>query len=242
MRRPLLRSAVLSSLVVLACWPPTSAAAQASGESTDPFHPADPEVSDAEVVRWARQELSREESREAIRRPPVPPYSYLVHGAEPNAEVPGPDDGIRLLAEVGTGAAGLLIGGGVGALLVWAAVEAGADPNWLMAAGAGGVLLAALGVAGGVALGGDATGGRANFGHAFLGQAFGSVVALPLVTLAMANEAPEALLAVGLLPLAGAVLGYELAHALSGSSGDGPVVAWLTLVRDGALGVVTGAL
>jgi hypothetical protein len=175
----------------------------------------------------------------------VPPDRYLEHGPGPVAVMPGaPDDAVRLLAEIGGGALGVLLGGGAGTLLIWGALEADANPDVMMLAGAGGGILAALGVTSGVTLAADLTGGRANFGHAFIGQAIGSAAAVPFVVLGLTNDAPAAaLVAAGLIPLAGAILGYELAHGLAGG-GDGgdPVVAWVAPTRDGAMGGVAGEL
>jgi len=255
--RPVLRR---SALLLLLASLPRAALAQ-DAEASDPFAQpepeaeppaesgafprADPDVSDSEVIRWAARELSRADGRAVARRPPVPPDPYLGHGPRPAAEVsPAVDDGIRLLAELGGGTLGVLLGGGAGALLVWAAVEADANPDWMMMAGAAGGVLGAFGVTAGVTLAADATGGRANFGHAFIGQAIGSVAAVPFVVLGLSNDAPAAaFVAAGLLPVAGAVLGYELAHGLA-TAGDGgdPVVAWVAPIRDGAMGGVAGEL
>ncbi|HJL16447.1 MAG TPA: hypothetical protein RMH99_12370 [Sandaracinaceae bacterium LLY-WYZ-13_1] len=235
-----LASAIL--LVVLSS--PGWVAAQ-DGASERTFTRADPEVSDTEVIRWAARELGRADGRPTDARPPVPPDPYLGHGSSVPPPSSASQDAARILAEIGTGSLGILIGGGAGTLLIWAATEGGANPDWMLVAGASGTVLAALGVSAGVALGADVTGGRGNFGHAFLGQAVGSLSALPFVVYALSQDAPgAALVAAGLLPLAGAVLGYELAHGLASapSGEDPPVVAWMSPVRDGAMGGVAGRL
>jgi hypothetical protein len=212
------------------------------------FAPADPEVSDLDVIRWAARDVGRSEGRPPSARPPVPPDPYLHDPAHSGAEVvlPGEDERTvaRLLAELGGGALGVLVGGGAGTLIIWAALESGANPDFVVIAVAGGTVLGSLALTAGVTLAADLTGGRGNFGHAFLGQIVGGVAALPFVVLGFQEGAPAAaLVAVGLLPLAGAILGYELGHA--SGSGTVPTVqalAFLTPIEGGALVGVSGTL
>jgi hypothetical protein len=147
-------------------------------------------------------------------------------------------DALRLLAELGGGALGVIVGGGLGALLVWAAAEARANPDWMLLAAGTGTAMGAFAVTGGVVMAADAVGGRGNFGDAFIGQLVGSVAALPFVTLGMANDAPAvALVSAGLLPLCGAVLGYEIGHANRSSWRQ---LAYVTPTRGGAVAGVAG--
>ncbi len=201
------------------------------------------EPSDEELIRWASREIGRADGRTLGDRPPVPPDAYLVSGGPYDVELASDDErlALRLLAEVGGGLAGVLAGGGLGAVLIWVASESNADPDWMAIAVGAGTILGALGVTSGVTLAADLTGGRGNFGHAFLGQVIGAVAALPLVVLGLANDAlPLALVAAGVLPLAGAVLGYEIGHADRVSAG-GPI-AFVTPTREGALATVAGPL
>ena len=114
-------------------------------------------------------------------------------------------------------------------------------PTWLMIAAGSGTVAGALSVTAGVTLAAHLTNGRGNFGHAFLGQMIGGAVAVPFVVLALDQDAlPAALVAAGLLPLAGAVLGYEVGHANGG--GSLPVMVGVAPLPDGALASVRGAL
>jgi len=208
--------------------------------------PAD-EVDDDALIRWASRSLAlwRAEPVSDTRRfPPLPPDEYLEHGAAgPTARLPSTvgRDGGRLLAELGGGALGVLVGGGAGALLIWAANEGGAEDDWLAIAVGGGVLLGSLGVTGGVTLGAHLAGGHGNFGHAFMGQVIGAAASLPLVVIGMENDAlPLTLVALGVLPLAGAILGYEIGHGEHALSG-GPV-AFVAPTRGGAFAGVAGSV
>jgi hypothetical protein len=59
----------------------------------------------------------------------------------------------------------------------------------------------------------------------------------------MANDAPAlALVAAGLLPLAGAILGYELSHAGTGGSPAPRQLAFVSPTPDGVVGGVAGEL
>lgn len=211
-----------------------------------PIDAHEEEVSDAELIRWAAQELSRARPRRHPRRPPIPPDGYLLAsgpGDGPPVEL-GDEDcraAIRFLAEIGGGTLGVLAGGSLGLLLVWVAQETDWSPSSSMIAYAAGVALGALGVSSGVTLAADQTGGHGNFGHAFLGQVLGSIAALPFVVAGLTYDLPEAsLVAAGLLPLAGAVIGYELGHA-DAASRMRPM-AFLVPMRQGALGGIAGRL
>ena len=181
----------------------------------DPPEPSDA-ISDDELLRWASNEVRVHEGRPILPpRPPIPPASYTM-GAEGPVVLPheGERDAVRLLAELGGGAVGVLVGGGVAALVVWGAVEARANPDWMMVAVGTGATIGAFAVTGGVVIAGEAAGGRGTFGDAFIGQLVGSVAALPLVTLGMAEDALAiSIVSASLLPLCGAILGYEISHA-----------------------------
>lgn len=205
------------------------------------------DVSDRELIRWASRELARADGRAPGERPPIPPDEYLRRSRR-GGGVALPDrterDVVRLLAELGLGALGAGLGGGAGALLIWAVMESRANPSWVALSVMGGTMLGAVGLTTGVTLGAHLAGGRGNWGQAFLGQLIGSAAALPLVVLALDNDALAAgLVAAGVLPLAGAVLGYEIGHgdAESGTSRP-PVVAYAVPTRGGALGGVAGSL
>ncbi|MCA9607572.1 MAG: hypothetical protein KC619_18320 [Myxococcales bacterium] len=222
-------------VVLLLALVPAGAAAQ--------DEPADDELSDEALIRWASREIGRSEGRALGERPPVPPDAYLHDGAPYDLHLAGEEDqlGLRLLAEAGGGLVGILAGGGIGAVIVWVASESNADPTWMATAVGAAAILGSVGVTAGVTLAADLTGGRGNFGHAFIGQAIGAVVALPLVVLGLANDAlPLSLVAAGVLPLAGAILGYEVGHADRVSAG-GPI-AFVTPTRAGALATVAGPL
>lgn len=182
--------------------------AQAQGDAGD-------DLTDDELIRWAAREVGRADGRSLGEHPPLPPFSYLSSGTPGGFRGVGPDRVMgRLLAELAGGAFGVLLGGGAGTLLVWAAIEGDANPDLMFIAAGTGTVLGALGVTAGVTLAAHLTGGRGNFGHAFLGQMLGSAAALPLVVLGVNRDAPlAAVLAAGLLPLAGAMLGYEIGHA-----------------------------
>jgi len=208
--------------------------------------PADA-VDDEALIRWASRSIAlwrAEPVTEGRRHPPVPPDEYLEYGAAgPPVRLPGTvgRDAGRLLAELGAGALGVLVGGGAGTLLIWAAEQGGAEDDWLAIAVGAGVLLGSLGVTGGVTLGADLAGGHGNFGHAFMGMAIGAAASLPLVVIGMDNDAlPLTLVALGVLPLAGAVLGYEIGHGEHALSG-GPV-AFVAPTRGGALAGVAGSV
>lgn len=205
--------AALTSLLVLA----NALPAQAQVIPDPPAAPRSAELSDDDLIRWASNEVRIHEGRPRSRpRPPIPPASYIGADVEGPVSLPheGERDAVRLLAELGGGALGVLVGGAVAMLVVWAAIEADANPDWMLVAVGTGATLGAFAVTGGVVLGADAAGGRGTFGDAFIGQLIGSVAALPLVTLGMMNDAPAvAIVSAGLLPLCGAILGYEISHA-----------------------------
>ncbi|MEQ9075904.1 MAG: hypothetical protein RLP09_18750 [Sandaracinaceae bacterium] len=233
-----MRSALLA-LALLAA----PALADAQEEVSGDFIRADPEVSDSDVIRWASREMGRVEGRPVGRHPPVPPDRYLARGTDGDVILAGDVNGDvgRILAELGGGLLGAVVGGGVGALAIWAAFEENASPTWLMIAAGSGTVAGALSVTAGVTLAAHLTNGRGNFGHAFLGQMIGGAVAVPFVVLALDQDAlPAALVAAGLLPLAGAVLGYEVGHANGG--GSLPVMVGVAPLPDGALASVRGAL
>ena len=237
--RSVLRVLVLSALAIVV---PATAAAQEPGVV---YSPADPEVSDTEVIRWAARELGRADGREVDRHPPPPPSDYVARDPSPEP-IPSlePEGGVRVLAEIGGGALGMTLGGGLGALLVWAALEGNASPEWTLIAGGAATVLTSVGITTGVALAAEATGSRAGFGHAFIGQAIGALAAVPLVVLAFHEGVPEAgLVPATLFPLGGAVIAYEIAHALSSSSAAAPpVVAYLVPTSSGVLGGVAGTM
>lgn len=226
---------------------PVAPFAEPSPPQDEAFTRADPEVSDTDVIRWAARDVGRSEGRPPSARPPVPPDPYL-HDPSHTGEVllPGEDERtvVRLLAELGGGALGVGVGGGIGALIIWATLESHPNPNFVVLAVGGGTVLGSLALTAGVTLAADLTGGRGNFGHAFLGQIVGALAALPFVVLAFQEDAPvAALVAVGVLPLAGAILGYEVGHA-SGAGTVPPVqaLAFLTPLEGGALAGVRGTL
>lgn len=231
-----LRSLALASLVAL-----VPAGARAQAEEPDALEDEAGDPSDEELVRWAAREIARADGRRAGERPPVPPDAYLAVGATPDVQLLEDRLELRLLAELGLGLGGILLGGGAGALLVWAASESNADPTWMAIAIGSATVLGALGVTAGVTLGAELTGGRGNFGHAFLGQVIGAVLALPLVAIGLANDAlPLALVAAGVLPLAGAILGYEVGHGER--AGGGSPQAFVAPTRTGAIATVAGSL
>ncbi|MBX3273941.1 MAG: hypothetical protein KF729_26995 [Sandaracinaceae bacterium] len=201
------------------------------------------DVSDTELVRWASRELARAARRAVGDWPPVPPDAYLGAGTSRDLRLAGEDSeiGLRLVAELGGGALGLLVGGGAGALFIWAVAEGNAGMEWLSIAVGTAVALGGVGLSAGVTLAGELTGGRGNFGFAFLGQVVGALLALPLVALGQAQDALAlTLVAAGVLPLGGAILGYELAHA-DRPGGGGPI-AMVVPTRDGALATVAAPL
>ena len=203
---------------------------------------ADGELGDEELIRWAAREVGRADGWTMGERPPVPPDSYLEIGALGGIPDVGTEhDVARLLSELTGGALGLMVAGGAGALWVWAAIEGAADPDWMALAVGTATIFGSLGLTAGVTLAADLTGGHGNFGHAFLGQLLASAAALPLVALGFANDAPAAaLVAGGLLPLAGALLGYEVGHSerASGTS----AMAYLAPSNGGAQAGVAGSL
>ncbi len=199
----------------------------------------DDEVSDIELIRWAANEVRLHEHRAYVPSVPMPPDAYLGTGADGVHAMPDESerDALRVLAELGGGVLGLIVGGGLGTLVVWAALEADASPEWMLVAAAAGTTLGAMGMTTGVVLSADAAGGEGNFAYTFIGQLIGSVAALPLVVLGMHADAPAvAIVAASALPLAGAILGYEISHANRGA------VAYVTPQSGGAVGGVAGAL
>lgn len=231
---------LLAALLVLAA--PALAGAQDALEEVPEPPRGDDAISDVELIRWASNVVREHEGRPpAPPHAPVPPDGYVGTGVDGPLALPNESerDAVRLLAELGGGALGVLIGGGIGTLIVWGATLADANPQWMMVAWAAGTTLGAFGVTTGVVLAGDASGGRGNYGHAFIGQLIGGVAALPLVTIGLAEDAPAlAVVAAGLLPLAGAVLGYEMSHAEGGS---GPTVL-VTPTQGGAAVGVAGVM
>ncbi len=238
-----------AALVVLVlAFAPLASAQDALERVPDP--PADPAaeasdgtVSDAELIRWASNEVREHDGRPLTPpRAPVPPDGYVGTGVDGPVVLPhqADRDALRLIAEVGGGAIGVLVGGGAGALLVWGALEAEANPDWMLAAMAAGTMLGAVGVTTGVFLAGDALGGGGNYGHTFIGQLIGAVASLPLVTIGLAEGAPAvAIVSAGILPLAGAVLAYERSSANRGGPAPGGSV---TPLQGGALGGVAGVM
>jgi len=228
----------LFAVVMLAA--PATAAAQLEPITGD-FTIADPDVSDADVIRWASREVGRADGRSVGRRPPEPPDPYLGHDdAPPDVMLAGDvnRDVGRLLGELGGGLLGAVVGGGAGTAIIWAAFEENLTGDWLVLAVGAGTVLGALSVTAGVTLAAHLTGGRGNFGHAFLGQILGGAAALPFVVLALdQDELAAALVAAGLLPLVGAILGYEIGHANGG--GTLPVIVGVAPVRGGALASLT---
>ena len=104
------------------------------------------------------------------------------------------------------------------------------------------MLLGQFGVTSGVTLAADQLRGRANFGHAFLGQLIGSIAALPFVIIGLTYDALAAsMLAAGVLPLAGAMLGYELGHGSHSGEGTAPQ-AFLVPTVGGALAALRAPL
>lgn len=222
---------VLGIALILGTFRPTAHAQQ-----------TDAEFSDEELIRWAARVVGQVDGRTVGEHPPVPPDSYVRSGTLsgiPNAG--DEEDAARLLAELTGGALGLLVAGGAGALLVWAASEGDASPDGMAIAVGAATIAGALGLAAGVTLAADLAGGRGNFGHAFLGLLLGAAASLPLVALGFSNDSPVAsMVAAGLLPLAGAVLGYEVGHSerARGTS----TVAYLTPSNGGVQAGVAGSL
>lgn len=205
-------------------------------------HEAGGELTDDELIRWAAREVGRADGRTLGAHPPVPPYLYLSSGEPGVFRGPSPDRVLgRLVAELAGGALGVFVGGGVGTMLVWAAIEGDANPDTMAIAMGAGTVLGALGLTAGVTLAAELTGGRGNFGHAFLGQMLGSAAALPLIVYGLRNDAPiAALIAGGLLPIAGAMLGYEIGHSERSS---GPSISpFVTPSQSGASAGVAGSL
>jgi hypothetical protein len=196
------------------------------------------EVSDDELIRWAANEVRILEGRPPnAPAVPMPPASYLGVSGENGAVTFADRTPLRVLAEAGAGALGFGIGAGLGALIVWAAIEARANTQWMTVAVGTGAILGALGVTSGVVLAGDALDGRGNFGHAFIGTAIGSALAIPLVVLGVEHDAlPLSFVAASILPLAGAMIAYEIGH---GEAGLGPV-PFVAPTGNGVVGGVVG--
>lgn len=232
------RAWALSSLLLLA----PAASAQDTPERVPEPTSDDGALSDEELIRWAANEVRVYEGRPPEPpRPPVPPDGYIGTGVDGHVVLPGEAgrDALRFLAELGGGALGVVVGGGVGALLVWGAIEGNVGPEWTLAALATAGALGAFGVTTGVVLGAEAVGGRGRYGDTFIGQLIGAVAALPVVTVGVANDAPAlALVAAGVLPLAGAVLAYEVSHADRSAA----QLVYVTPLPEGALGGVAGAM
>jgi hypothetical protein len=224
------------ALALVAVSLPAGALAQpleAADEAEVPEPPSSSDtISDVELVRWAANEVRIHEGRARTSQPPVPPDAYVGTGIVDPTAIPPENDALRIVAEIGGGTLGLLIGAGLGGLVVWGAVESTTDPVWRMVAIGAASTAGAFGVTGGVVLAAEATGGRGHFGHAFIGQLMGSAVALPLVMLGLANDLPAiSAVAIGILPLAGAMFGYEISHV----NREGAVrqVAFVTPTPDG---------
>ena len=82
------------ALLLTAIGSPMAARAQPA----EVFEPSDPDVSDADVIRWAASEVGRATPRPP--RPPIPPDDYLGRSA-PEGDVrviDEPDVALRLLA------------------------------------------------------------------------------------------------------------------------------------------------
>ncbi len=232
--------------------PPTRSSSRSSESAVEivpdpPSAATSGELSDTELIRWAANEVRIYEGRPpAPPRPPVPPDSYLGTGTDGPLALPDQSgrDALRVLAEVGGGALGVLVGEGLATLIVWGAMEEHASTEWMMVAVGAGATLGAFGITTGVFLAGDATGGRGSFGDAFIGQLIGSAVAVPLVTLGVDNDAPVlSFVSAAVLPLAGAILGYEISHANSESAAAAPrQIAFLSPTYGGAIAGVRGEL
>lgn len=231
--------AALASVLLFAFAPSAVAQVEVVPDPPDPPARSDT-ISDDELLRWASNEVRLHEGRPiAAPRPPIPPASYTM-GAEAVLPHEGERDAVRLLAELGGGAVGVLVGGGVAALVVWSAVEARANPDWMMVAVGTGATIGAFAITGGVVIAGEAAGGRGTFGDAFIGQLVGSVAALPLVTLGVAEDALAiSIVSAALLPLCGAILGYEISHANRSSTRQ---LAYVRPTPGGALLGVAGEL
>lgn len=206
----------------------------------DEFAPADPELSDTEILRWAAREVQRAEPA-----PPAPPPSYVTHAPPPEPRYITPVEespALRILAEVLGGVLGASAAGGLGALVIWAADQGGAAPDGMFVAIASSGVLGALGISAGVTLGGELTAGRGNFGHAFLGQVVGAAAAVPLIVSALEHdELAGALAAAALVPLIGAVIGYEVGHAEGAPRASGPI-AFVAPLPGGVSAGVAGRL
>lgn len=243
------RRTATASLLLLLSALPAVASAQTSGAAPEPPSPgaSEDDIDDTALIRWASEEV-RIYERRPVAPPlaPIPPDSYLGTGIDGPLVLPDQSghDAVRVLAELGGGALGVLIGGGLGALIVWGAVEEHANPDWMIVAVGAGTAIGAFAVTGGVVLAADLTGGRGNFGEAFIGQVIGCAAALPLVTIAMANDAlPLAIVSAGVLPLAGAILGYEISHANADGASTAPrQIAFLSPTLGGAVAGVRGEL
>lgn len=233
--------AALASILLFAFAPSAMAQVEVVPDPPEPPERSDT-ISDEELLRWASNEVRLHEGRPLPPpRPPIPPASYTM-GAEGPVVLPheGERDAVRLLAELGGGAVGVLVGGGVATLVVWGAVEARANPDWMMVAVGTGATIGAFAITGGVVIAGEAAGGRGTFGDAFIGQLVGSVAALPLVTLGVAEDALAiSIVSATLLPLCGAILGYEISHANRSSTRQ---LAYVRPTPGGALLGVAGEL
>jgi hypothetical protein len=245
------RRTVLTSMLFVLAIAPAAARAQPSTARTveivpEPPSPAARDVGDDELLRWASNEVRIYEGRPlAPPRPPGPPDSYFGTGADGVLTLPDQSarDATRVLAELGGGALGALVGGGLATLMVWGAMEERASTEWMMVAVGAGAALTTVGVTGGVVLAGDAAGGHGNIGDTFIGELIGSAVAVPLITIGIDNDAPVlAFVAAGVLPLAGAILGYELSHANSESAAAPRQIAFLSPTYGGAVAGVRGTL
>ncbi len=224
--------------------PPTEAVPETVPEPPAPV-PGANELRGDELIRWAANQVRIYEGRPLPPpRPPVPPDNY-IGGEDGPLVLPDQteNDVKRFFAELGGGALGVLVGGGLGALIVWAAVNDRAAPQWQGVAVGTAVAIGTFSVAGGVVLGADLTGGYGNFGVTFIGEMIGCAAALPLVTLALANGSPAvAMVSAGVLPLAGAILAYEISHANSSGLPTSRQVAFLSPVYGGAIAGVRGSM
>lgn len=246
-----MKRSVLTSMLLVLAIAPAAARAQPSRNVEIVPEPPSPaardDVGDDELLRWASNEVRIYEGRPlAPPRPPVPPDSYFGTGADGVLTLPDQSahDATRVLAELGGGALGVLVGGGLATLIVWGAMEESASTEWMMVAVGSGAALTMVGVTGGVVLAGNAAGGHGNIGETFIGELIGSAVAVPLITIGIDNDAPVlAFVSAGVLPLAGAILGYELSHANSESAAAAPrQFAFLSPTYGGAVAGVRGTL
>lgn len=132
----------------------------------------------------------------------VPTTAVVVATPPPPAAEERPGNG-NLLAELGGGALGYIVGGGFGLALMLGLEDAAAFgiPT--------GIFIAGLGIAAGITIGGATTGGNGSFWAAFLGQALGGLTSLFLLPLTWRH--PQlAITTIAAFPLLGGVLAYDI--------------------------------